>query len=123
MLSTFWHNLPLTKYLVEQVMMSHKDRMEALRKFVKDAKDEDWELMVAGQRVQIIKKDEFEGGKLQFGTEVISSKDGSITCLLGASPGASTATAIMLKVLEEAFPELLESEESKKYIKKSCSVL
>ncbi len=118
MLGAFWHNLPLTKYLVEQVMMSHSDRMDSLRRFVKDAKEEDWELMVAGQRVQIIKKDEFEGGKLQFGTEVISSKDGSITCLLGASPGASTATAIMLKVLEKAFPELLESDEGKAVLKK-----
>lgn len=117
MLGAFWHNLPLTKYLVEQVMMSHKDRMEALRKFVKDAKDEDWELKVAGQRVQIIKKDEYKGGKLQFGTEVISSKDGSVTCLLGASPGASTATAIMLEVLEKAFPELLDSKEGKKILK------
>ncbi len=111
MLGAFWHNLPLTKYLIDQVTMSHKDRMESLRKFIKDAKDEDWELMVAGQRVQIIKKDDFEGGKLQFGTEVISSKDGSITCLLGASPGASTATAIMLEVLEKAFPELTNTRE------------
>jgi malate dehydrogenase (quinone) len=111
MLGAFWNNLPLTKYLIEQVTMSFEDRMEALRKFMKDAKSEDWEMMTAGQRVQIIKKDEYEGGKLQFGTEVISSKDGSITCLLGASPGASTATAIMLQVLEEAFPEILESKD------------
>ncbi len=110
MLGAFWHNLPLTKYLVEQVMMNKDDRMESLRKFMKNAKDEDWEVVKAGQRVQIIKKDEFEGGKLQFGTEVISSKDGSITCLLGASPGASTATSIMLSVLEKAFPEILTTE-------------
>ncbi len=110
MLGAFWHNLPLTKYLVEQVLMSKDDRMESLRKFMKYAKDEDWEVVKAGQRVQIIKKDEFEGGKLQFGTEVISSKNGSVTCLLGASPGASTATSIMLNVLEKAFPEILEKQ-------------
>ena len=109
----FWHNLPLTKYLVQQVAMSFNDRMDALRKFVKDAKNEDWELKVAGQRVQIIKKDEFEGGKLRFGTEVVSSKNGSITCLLGASPGASTAAKIMLEVLEKAFPEIINSKEGK----------
>ncbi len=114
MLGAFWHNLPLTKYLMEQVTMSHKDRMNDLRKFVKDAKDDDWELLVAGQRVQIIKKDEYEGGKLQFGTEVISSKDGSITCLLGASPGASTSVHIMLEVLKKAFPEIIYSEEGEK---------
>ena len=113
LLGAFWHNLPLTKYLIEQVTSSHEDRMKELRKFVKDANSDDWEILVAGQRVQIIKKDEFEGGVLQFGTEVVSSKDGSITCLLGASPGASTATSVMLQVLEKAFPELLNSEEGK----------
>ena len=118
MLSAFWDNLPLTKYLVEQVTASHEDRMDNLRKFVKDAKSEDWELLIAGQRVQIIKKDEYEGGKLQFGTEVVRSKDGSITCLLGASPGASTATHVMLEVFEIAFPEVVNSEEGKRKLKK-----
>ncbi|MFQ3239759.1 MAG: malate dehydrogenase (quinone) [Olleya marilimosa] len=113
LLGAFWHNLPLTKYLIEQVTSSHEDRMKELRKFVKDANSDDWEILVAGQRVQIIKKDEFEGGVLQFGTEVVSSKDGSITCLLGASPGASTATSVMLQVLEKAFPEILHSEDGK----------
>ncbi|MCG8806151.1 malate dehydrogenase (quinone) [Tenacibaculum finnmarkense] len=117
MLGAFWHNLPLTKYLIEQVMMGKDERMDSLRKFIKNANNDDWDVVLAGQRVQIIKKDEFEGGKLQFGTEVISSKDGSITCLLGASPGASTATAIMLQVLEKAFPELLDTPESRQKLK------
>lgn len=118
MLGAFWHNLPLTKYLIEQVLMDKEDRMETLREFVKDAKSKDWEVVKAGQRVQIIKKNEFEGGKLQFGTEVVSSKNGDITCLLGASPGASTATAIMLEVIEKAFPELLKTSEAKEKIAK-----
>ncbi|MGJ8684046.1 MAG: malate dehydrogenase (quinone) [Nonlabens sp.] len=109
MLETFWDNLPLTQYLINQVTMSFDDRMDDLRKFYKNAKNEDWEYKIAGQRVQIIKKDEFQGGQLQFGTEVISSKDGSITCLLGASPGASTAVKIMLDVIEKAFPEIIEN--------------
>ncbi|OIQ16990.1 malate dehydrogenase (quinone) [Lacinutrix sp. MedPE-SW] len=117
MLGAFWDNLPLTKYLIEQVSMSHEDRMNNLRTFVKDAKSEDWELLVAGQRVQIIKKDEYEGGKLQFGTEVVKSKDGSITCLLGASPGASTATHVMLEVFETAFPEVVNSKEGQEKLK------
>ncbi|WP_299103235.1 malate dehydrogenase (quinone) [uncultured Winogradskyella sp.] len=116
MLGAFWHNLPLTRYLVEQVSMNHEDRMDELRKFYKNAKSEDWELLIAGQRVQIIKKDEFEGGKLQFGTEVVSSKNGSITCLLGASPGASTAVHVMMNVLEKAFPEILNSEKAKQLL-------
>ena len=111
MWGVFWHNLPLTEYLIKQISMSFEDRMNALRSFVKDAKDEDWEILIAGQRVQTIKKDEFEGGKLEFGTEVVCSKDGKITCLLGASPGASTSVKIMLDVLQKAFPEILASKE------------
>lgn len=114
MWGVFWHNLPLTKYLLEQVAMSFDDRMESLRQFVKDAKNEDWEIMIAGQRVQTIKKDEFEGGSLEFGTQLVSSKDGRITCLLGASPGASTSVKIMLDVLEQAFPEIMKSGTGKR---------
>jgi len=117
MLGAFWHNMPLTKYLIQQVTMNHEDRMNDLRKFVKDAKSEDWEIMVAGQRVQIIKRDDYEGGKLQFGTEVVHSKDGSITALLGASPGASTAVHVMLEVLEIAFPEIVHSKEGTALLK------
>jgi len=113
MWGVFWHNLPLTKYLIEQVAMSFDDRMESLREFVKDAKNEDWEILVAGQRVQTIKRDEFEGGSLEFGTQLVSSKDGRITCLLGASPGASTSVKIMLDVIEKAFPELINSVQGK----------
>lgn len=101
----WWHNLPLTKYLIQQVAMTKQQRMAALRDFIKDAKEEDWELKVAGQRVQIIKKDEKKGGKLEFGTEVVVNKNGTLASLLGASPGASTAVSAMLEVLEKCFPE------------------
>lgn len=107
----FWHNLDLTKYLVEQVSMDHKDRVEELKVFLKDAKPEDWELQTAGQRVQIIKRDKHQGGVLEFGTDVIKSKDGTITALLGASPGASVAVKIMLEVIETAFPEKLAKKD------------
>lgn len=109
MLGAFWHNLPLSKYLIKQLVMSFDDRMDDLRQFVKDAKNEDWEIRVAGQRVQIIKKDEYQGGKLEFGTEVVSNPNGRISCLLGASPGASTSVKIMLDVLQQAFPEKLDT--------------
>ena len=111
MWGVFWHNLPLTSYLINQVRMDHHDRIEDLRVFIKDAKAEDWELKVAGQRVQIIKRDEKEGGILEFGTDIVHSTDGKITALLGASPGASTAIHIMLEVLRIAFPEKLEKNE------------
>ena len=111
MWGVFWHNIPLTKYLIEQVRMGHEDRMEELRKFVKDARSDEWELKVAGQRVQIIKRDEKEGGILEFGTEVVHSKDGKITALLGASPGASVAVDIMIDLLHFAFPKKANSKE------------
>ena len=110
MLSAGWHNLPLTKYLVEQVMQSEEDRIEALKDYFPNGRLEDWELLEAGQRVQVIKKDEKEGGVLEFGTEVITTADGSLACLLGASPGASTSLAIMLQVLPKCFPEQMQSE-------------
>ncbi|MCM4154625.1 malate dehydrogenase (quinone) [Gramella sp. AN32] len=113
----FWHNLPLTKYLMQQVTMTHEDRMEDLRVFVKHAKAEDWELKIAGQRVQIIKRDREEGGLLEFGTDVVHSKDGKITALLGASPGASTAVHIMLEVIKIAFPERVKTEKYQEKLK------
>lgn len=108
MLGAFWHNLPLTKYLIKQLAMSHEDRMEDVRKFVKDAKSEDWEVVVAGQRVQIIKKNEFEKGELQFGTEVVSSKDGSITCLLGGVAGSFHCSAHHAKSPKRCLPSVVE---------------
>ncbi|HTL07830.1 MAG TPA: malate:quinone oxidoreductase [Chitinophagaceae bacterium] len=103
------HNLPLTKYLIEQVSQSPEDRLEALHEYMPTAEMEDWTLETAGQRVQVIKKNEEEGGVLEFGTEVVSAADGSIAALLGASPGASTAVAIMLDLLQRCFPEQLHT--------------
>lgn len=99
-------NMPLTKYLIQQVLLSKEQRVEALREFVPDAKEGDWDLVTAGQRVQILKDTE-DGGKgtLQFGTELVTAEDGSLAALLGASPGASTAVSIMLELMEKCFPE------------------
>lgn len=105
MLSAGIHNVALTKYLLQEVSKSFGERIEALREFIPDAKEEDWELAVAGQRVQVIKRDPEEGGKLEFGTEIVSAKDNSLAALLGASPGASTSVSIALDLLEDCFPE------------------
>lgn len=110
MLAAGWHNIPLTKYLIQQVTQSQEDRLEALKEYLPEAKMADWVLETAGQRVQVIKKDEKEGGKLEFGTEVINSADGSLAVLLGASPGASTAVSIMLDVMDRCYPEEMKSE-------------
>lgn len=106
MISAGLRNVPLTKYLIEQLRLTHEDRVEALREYVPIAELHDWELLEAGQRVQVIKKDEGTGkGKLEFGTEAIVSSDGSVAALLGASPGASTAAAIMFGILPHLFKE------------------
>lgn len=106
MLAAGVKEMALTKYLIQQLMLSFDERVEELREFVPTARGEDWEVIVAGQRVQVI-KDTKEGGRgtLQFGTEVVASADGSVAALLGASPGASTAVYVMLEVLERCFPE------------------
>lgn len=110
-------NIPLTKYLIDQVRQSPEDRMEALREYLPSAEIGDWELETAGQRVQVIKKSAEHGGILEFGTEVVSAADGSIAALLGASPGASTAVSIMLELLQRCFKNEMNSEAWKEKLK------
>jgi malate dehydrogenase (quinone) len=87
------------------VLQSPEDRTAALREYYPGANPNDWQLEVAGQRVQVIKKDKKVGGVLEFGTEMVTAADGSIAALLGASPGASTAVAIMLDLVQKCFAE------------------
>ncbi len=111
-------NIALTKYLIQQVAQSPEDRFEALREYFPEARMEEWELAIAGQRVQVIKKDDKKVGVLEFGTELVSAADGSLAALLGASPGASTAVVAMIDVLKRCFPEELKSSEWKSILKK-----
>jgi len=114
MLAAGAKNMALTKYLIEQVMLSKEQRMEELREFIPNAKSEDWDVIIAGQRVQVIKDTEAGGkGTLQFGTEVVAAHDGSVAALLGASPGASTAVHVMLEVIEKCFPNEMKQWEPK----------
>ncbi len=103
-------NMDLTRYLISEVFQTQEQRMTALRNFFPDAKKSDWSLAHAGKRVQIIKQCDEKGGKLEFGTEIITSADGSIAALLGASPGASTSVSAMLQVLERCFKEKITKE-------------
>lgn len=102
-------DLALEKYLIGQVLESEDERFAALREFFPNASKEDWKVEVAGQRVQIIKKDPIQGGILEFGTELVIASDRSIVAMLGASPGASTAVWIMLQVIDRGFPETLKT--------------
>ncbi|HEY1025479.1 MAG TPA: malate:quinone oxidoreductase [Sphingobacteriaceae bacterium] len=110
-------NIDLTRYLIDQVRQSPEDRLEALREFFPNARMEDWHLAIAGQRVQVIKKDPEHGGILEFGTEVVSAADGSLAALLGASPGASTAVSIMINLLQRCFNDRMKSSGWKKKLK------
>lgn len=114
MLAAGAKEMSLTKYLIQQVLLSNEKRMEELREFIPNAKLEDWDIVVAGQRVQVIKDTEAGGkGTLQFGTEVVSAADGSVAALLGASPGASTAVHVMLELFEKCFPQHMSEWEPK----------
>ena len=104
----------LTKYLITEVVKNFDARMNSLREYVPSARNEDWEIVHAGQRVQVIapaKAPKF--GSLEFGTAVVNSADGSIAGLMGASPGASIAPAVMIDLLERCFPAQADSWTSK----------
>ena len=106
-------NFDLTKYLIGQVMESKDAKFSSLREYFPKADPKDWKFITAGQRVQVIMPDAKSGGKLQFGTEVVSSHDRSLAAVLGASPGASVAVAIMLDVLGRLYPAALPTWSSK----------
>ncbi|WP_205954629.1 malate dehydrogenase (quinone) [Pantoea stewartii] len=111
-------NFDLVKYLIGQVMLSDDDRFAALREYYPDAKKEDWTLIQAGQRVQIIKKDAEKGGVLKLGTEIVTDQQKTVAALLGASPGASTAAPIAINVMQKLFPEQFKSAEWQEKIRK-----
>ena len=111
MLAVGLNNFDLMRYLLGEALNTHSQRVAALRLFYPDAREEDWELASAGQRVQIIKQCDVKGGKLELGTEIVAAQDGTLAALLGASPGASTSVQAMLEVLQRCFPERMASRE------------
>lgn len=102
-LSVALKNFGLVQYLIKEILKSRRAKFDSLREFVPEARGDDWVLYEAGQRAQVIKPTK-GGGSLQFGTEVISSADGSIAGLMGASPGASVSVSVMLDVLGKLYP-------------------
>jgi len=110
MLSVGRHNTDLTKYLLGEVFQTQRQRMQALNEFLPQAQAKDWHLANAGQRVQIIKKCDKNWGKLEFGTEIVTSTDGSLATLLGASPGASISVQAMIHVIERCFSTQIKGD-------------
>ena len=111
------NNIDLTKYLIKETSQTHEQRMHALREFLPQAVSVDWTLENAGQRVQIIKNCEKKWGKLEFGTEIVAAKDGSLAALLGASPGASTSVQAMINVIERCFINQIKTLDWQKKMK------
>ena len=111
------HNIPLVRYLIQQGTQSMATRMKELKAFFPDAQTADWKLIDAGIRVQAIKKEDGDAGIVHFGTEVLTAEDGSISALLGASPGASVSTNIILEVIKRCFADLLGSEQGHQRMK------
>ncbi len=118
MLAVARDNVELTLYLVTEAFRSHKDRVASLKEFYAGAKEQDWELASAGLRVQIIKGCDVNGGRLEFGTEIVTAKDGTLAALLGASPGASTSVQAMIEVIERCFKSQLKSADWKRKLKR-----
>ena len=111
-----WRNLPvvtaaslqnfsLGKYAVKELLAGPKRKFRELQRYYPQASTDDWELILAGQRAQVVQPHPKKIGELQFGTELIAAQDGTMSGLLGASPGASTAVPIMLDLLEKCFPQ------------------
>jgi malate dehydrogenase (quinone) len=109
MLGVGRHNLALTKYLIKEAVQTHEQRMNTLRTFLPSAVNSDWKLENAGQRVQIIKQCNQKWGKLEFGTEIVAAKDGTLAALLGASPGASVSVKAMIDVMERCFVKQMQT--------------
>jgi malate dehydrogenase (quinone) len=106
-----FHNLGLVRYLIQQGTQSMADRIKVLQVFYPAAEARDWRLIDAGIRVQAIKKTDGQAGIVHYGTEVITNADGTLSALLGASPGASVSVNIMLEVIRKCFAHLLRTPE------------
>ncbi|MET8425954.1 malate dehydrogenase (quinone) [Nocardia sp. NPDC004860] len=102
----------LVNYLVSELLKSQNGRIGAMEEFIPRADSADWELIIAGQRVQMIRRKGI-GGVLELGTAVVAAEDGTIAGLLGASPGASTCVSAMLDVMKKCFPREFSTWEPK----------
>ncbi|MEM8739348.1 MAG: malate dehydrogenase (quinone) [Planctomycetota bacterium] len=107
------YNLPLVRYLIQQGLQSMDTRLGELRHFYPAARKQDWKLIDAGIRVQAIKKEDGDAGIVHFGTEVVTDRDRSLSALLGASPGASVSTHIILQIVRRCFADRLATEDGR----------
>ncbi|WP_076478429.1 malate dehydrogenase (quinone) [Williamsia sterculiae] len=104
-LAAMVQNVSLIRYLIGQLAARPRHRFRQLQRYYPRARRDQWTLVAAGQRAQLITPDRRRIGVIQQGTELIVSADGSMSGLLGASPGASTAVPIMVDLLRRCFPD------------------
>jgi len=106
-------HFPLMKYLISETFIGKEKMLNELEDFAPGlSKKFEWQVSAAGQRVQIIKD-----GDLQMGTEIIVSDDKSYGTLLGASPGASVSPEVMLRLVEQFLPSVLEDESAQEKLR------
>jgi len=99
-------NFDLVIYLLGMLAATKSSRMADLHQIMPSADPDDWTLITAGMRVQVIKKDPSSGKYIfQFGTEVVWGPKKNICGLLGASPGASTAVQVCFDIIQKASEE------------------
>jgi len=108
-----FHNLPLVKYMLRQGTQGIAARLAILRQFYPEAKADDWRLVDAGIRVQVIKKVNGRGSSIHFETEILTNHERTISALLGASPGASISADLMFGVVRRCFPQVLQTGAAK----------
>lgn len=106
------HNLHLVRYMLRQGTQGMAARLDTLRTFYPEANADDWILIDAGIRVQVVKKVAGRGSSIHFETEILTNRDRSVCALLGASPGASISADLMYGVVRRCFPRLVETGEA-----------
>ncbi len=104
-------NFDLVKYLISRVMLNDDDRFAALKEYYPNARKEDWKLIQAGQRVQIIKKRRGEGRRAEARYRSGGRSAENDFCAARRIAGASTAAPITLNVLKQMFPQQFNSPE------------
>lgn len=98
-------NLDLVRFLISELLATPTRRFRQLQRYLPTAHRDEWELIPAGQRAQLVTPGPRGVGVLQQGTELITTADRAVSGLLGASPGASTAVPIMIDLLRRCFPD------------------
>ncbi len=99
----------MLRFFIGELLRTSASRIRDLKVFLPEVNPDDWELITAGQRVQVAKQVEGRGLIAGFGTEVVLNSEKTLAAVLGASPGASASVSVVLDLLAESFPRRIDS--------------